>query len=354
MIKGGSNRQGEERYENVFGDTFAMYTKKEMEEFIEPFRVRFKRNGLDAGKIFKGKKCFDAGCGNGRGSLFMLMNGAAHVTAYDFSKKNTESTTKFLKEFGYSQFDVKQGSLESIDFSDQEFDFVWCNGVIMHTKHPNKCLKEISRILKVGGNAWLYVYGSGGVYWNIIYNIRELVTDISIEQCIASLMLLRYETRYIAEFIDDWYATYLRTYTNEDLCNRLKHLGFETPVLLKFGMDYDTSHRRNSFISDEEKAYVGEGDLRYLLTKEDHLVSEEGSISATEYGSNYTYPEVIEQAITPLFNKIKESDLGTLATIALCAHIQRELRILLERDSFFKINEIVDIINKQFANAVVI
>ncbi|WP_027720762.1 class I SAM-dependent methyltransferase [Maridesulfovibrio zosterae] len=348
------NKQGEERYENVFGDTFAMYTRKEMEEFIEPFRVRFDRNGLDARKIFAGKKCFDAGCGNGRGSLFMLMNGAAHVTSYDFSKKNIQSTRNFLKEFGYSDFDTMQGSLENIPFDDQEFDFVWCNGVIMHTEHPNECLKEISRILKTGGNSWLYIYGSGGVYWNIIYHFRKLLEDISIEQCIAALKLMRYETRYIAEFIDDWYATFLRTYTDKDLSARLKALGFEDPELLKYGMDYDTSHRRNTYLTNIEKDYVGEGDLRYLLSKKEHSVSEGSPLRESEYGSDFKYPDTVTNVISPCFEKIQSLELSALARVALAAHIQRELRLLLDAQKNFEIKEVLTLIESLIVQADII
>ena len=215
------NVSGEKRYEEVYGDTFAMYSKEEMKEFIEPFQIRFDRNGLDAKKIFEGKKCFDAGCGNGRGTLFMLMNGAKHVDSYDFSEKNIESTNKFVKDFGFSEFKTHQGSLEEIPFEDESFDFVWCNGVIMHTDRPNNCLSEISRILKAGGNSWIYIYGSGGAYWYIIYQLRELVKDIQIQEAIAHLRLYRYSTRYVAEFIDDWYATNLRSYTKDDLSKKV-------------------------------------------------------------------------------------------------------------------------------------
>src|SRR5688572_1104408 len=125
-----ANLQGEKRYEHVFGDTFALYTRDEMLEFIKPFEVRFKENGLDARELFTGKRCLDAACGNGRGALFMLMNGAAHVTACDFSETNVASTRSFLRQFGFQQTEVFQSSLENIDRPSESFDFVWCNGVI--------------------------------------------------------------------------------------------------------------------------------------------------------------------------------------------------------------------------------
>ena len=95
------NYSGEKRHDQVYGETFASYSNNEMTEFIEFFEARFESNGLSAKNTFKGKKCFDAGCGNGRGSLFMLKNGARQVTSCDISKQNVESTKKFANEFGF-------------------------------------------------------------------------------------------------------------------------------------------------------------------------------------------------------------------------------------------------------------
>lgn len=340
------NASGEERYEQVFGDTFGLYTKKDMVEFIEPFKVRFERNNLDAKKIFSGKKCFDAGCGNGRGTLFMLMNGAEYVTSFDFSRKNTESTKRFVHEFGYKNCKVMEGTLEEIPFADETFDFVWCNGVIMHTKSPNKCLEEISRILKVNGQSWLYIYGSGGVYWRIIYHLREMLKGINVQECIATLKLFRYQTRYVAEFIDDWFASYLRTYTNEDLSKRLGELGFESPQVLKYGMDYDTSHRINTWASSKEKDLMGEGDLRYLLTKRTNERERNYLIPEGEYGSDYELKPIIMKEIDPLFETMKKKDYEDWKKIAIAAHIQRELRISLDRTEKLSIDEITDVISE--------
>jgi len=349
------NVPGEKRYDTVFGETFAMYSHDDMLEFIEPFKVRFQRNNLNPKELFKGKKCLDAGCGNGRGSLFMLMNGAMHVTAYDISRKNVESTQKFAREFGFSNVTVKEGSLEKIPFEDESFDFIWCNGVIMHTERPNQCLQELSRVLKVSGRIWLYIYGSGGVYWRIISLLRGILENININKCIAHLKLFRYPTRYIAEFIDDWYSTYLRTYTHKDLSLRLQELGFERPELLKFGMDYDTSHRINILDIGEEKELMGEGDLRYLLTKVDHRFGNDFLLNEGMYGSDYVYPSIITENIDPLFEEISRVTAGQdWMIIAMAAFIQRELRILLNQTGGFQLQGIVDIFKTLTDNAKVI
>jgi ubiquinone/menaquinone biosynthesis C-methylase UbiE len=337
------NIGGEKRYDTVFGETFAMYSKVDMLEFIEPFKVRFRRNALDAERIFKGKRCFDAGCGNGRGSLFMLMNGAAHVTAFDISRKNVESTQKFAAEFGFANIQTQKGSLERIPFPDESFDFVWCNGVIMHTEHPNQGLGELARILKTNGQMWLYIYGSGGVYWRTISHLREMLKHINVNTCMTYLKLFRYPTRYIAEFIDDWYATYLRTYTHEDLSNRLQELGFEKPTLLKYGTDYDTSHRINVFAADAEKALMQKVTLPF-----DQKCHRQGSaflLNEGKYGSHYSYPPLLKDNIDPLFSEIiRVAGDRDWLKIAIAAHLQRELRILLNEPQQFKLADFLHVI----------
>lgn len=48
------------------------------------------------------------------------------------------------------------GKAEQIDFSDQTFDLVICNNVLDHVENAEKCLEEMSRVLKPGG---YFVFG---------------------------------------------------------------------------------------------------------------------------------------------------------------------------------------------------
>jgi ubiquinone/menaquinone biosynthesis C-methylase UbiE len=329
------NLSGEQRYEQVYGDTFALYTRGEMLEFIEPFKVRFAKNGLDARQLFQGKHCFDAACGNGRGALFMLMNGAAHVTACDFSTKNVESTRSFLKQFGFATAEVFECSLEHIPCPEEAFDFVWCNGVIMHTARPNRCLNEITRILKQGGRSWIYVYGSGGVYWRSIQHFRDMLKDVVVRDCISTLQLLRYETRYVAEFTDDWFATHLRCYTHREFSAALTAAGFANSEPLAFGMAYDTSQRRNTF-GPQEKDLMGEGDLRYLLEKKHATPAQDLPIlSEGEYGSNIEWPPVITQSLDAALGRLTAACRRPWQRIAAAAHVQRELRLQMTQPQRF-------------------
>jgi ubiquinone/menaquinone biosynthesis C-methylase UbiE len=338
-------QQGEKHYEIVFGETFALYSQAEFLEFMEPFRVRFERNGLSH-DMFKGKTCLDAGCGNGRGSLFMLTGGAAHVTCLDISGKNIETTSRFLTTFGYDNFTARQTSLETIPLADAAVDFVWCNGVIMHTKSPNRCLGELARVLKPGGQAWLYIYGSGGVLGRIVRHMRVLLRHIPTAVCLEALRLMHYDTRYVAEFIDDWYASFLRAYTDKELARRLAALGFDLAAPLKYGMDYDTSHRLHTVDSRDGHALLGEGDLRYLLTKTDRPPLEEYPIPEGEYGSQYDWPEAITSRLDPAFQACADLCSSDMSRIAFCGHLQREVRLLLTEGTAFTMEAIEALFRK--------
>lgn len=328
----------ESQHDTVFGKTFALYDRPEMEEFVGFFRQRFAANKLDPRATFAGRRCLDAGCGNGRGSIFMLSNGARHVDFADISATNIESTMKNLRSFGFDSFEGHLTSLEKLPFEDESFDFVWCNGVVMHTHNPDTCLRELARVLKIGGQAWIYVYGAGGVYWYAVRRFRSLLAHVPAEACIAALRLMGYPNRYVAEYLDDWKVPYLRTYTAADFSARLSDFGFDGPATLPYGVVYDTSHRRTLYPQDA--VWLGDGDLRYLITKTMAVADGGKPISDSEYGSHAPFaPEIVARLEKP-FDRIAELTGGEpLVALATCAKIQFALREILSREGPFAIDD---------------
>lgn len=325
-------------HEDVYGETFTLYNKQDMLDFIRPLEIRYERNKIDPGKAFSGKHCLDAGCGNGRGSIFMCANGASRVDCVDISPTNIESTKKNAKIFGCEErVHTHLSTLEAIPFDDNTFDFVWCNGVIMHTHNPDKCLSELARVLKPGGQAWIYVYGSGGVYWYSVYQARAILKKYAEKDILDMLQLLNVPTGFIAEYMDDWKAPYLRSYTVADFTGRLQSLGFSDAKVLPYGTDYDTSHRINSYKGDAD--YLGEGDLRYFITKAGGDSAKAAPISDSEFGSAYDYPDRYKDRLDKKFSELVDllKGKGLMARVAALAYLQRHLR-----DKIFASNEPFD------------
>jgi hypothetical protein len=210
----------------------------------------------------------------------------------------------------------------------------------MHTANPDKCLCELSRVLKINGYAWIYVYGSGGIYWKIISLFRDILHDVTSEKCISILQSLGYSSRYIAEYIDDWKVPYLRTYTNYDFSRRLTEIGFENVKPLNFGVNYDTSQRKS--VRPEEACWWGEGDLRYLVKKVNKFTNSGESISDSVQGSQYSYSDNIEQTFSGVLRKFKSSMNGDETyRVKACANIQFHLRKIMDQNKPLNIPQIL-------------
>jgi ubiquinone/menaquinone biosynthesis C-methylase UbiE len=332
-----SNREHE--HEDVYGKSFALYDIKQMEEFTGFFERRLLANKLNGEILFKGKRCLDAGCGNGRGSLLMLKNGAAHVTALDISEENLKSVDRNLRGFGYSNFECQRTSLENIALPDNSFDFVWCNGVLMHTAKPDLCLQELARVLKVGGKSWIYVYGSNGLYWFLINRFRSWFKELDSQRLLDCLQMMNAEVRYIGEYMDDWKVPYLRSYTDRDFSARLRDVGFGDVTRLWRGVSYDTSERLVRFPDD--LPWLGEGDLRYLLTKTEIVRAPSGrSLSDDEYGSAPIFSPAIAAHFEPALGDLKKAiGPNVVLAVLVASALQRRLRDMMSEEKPFDVDD---------------
>jgi ubiquinone/menaquinone biosynthesis C-methylase UbiE len=326
------------KYQEVYGESFSLYSLSEVRDFTEFLKIRFKTNDIDPVTTFAGMNCLDAGCGNGRGALFMLENGASHVTAVDISQSNVSSTEEHCRSAGFENITASIASLDNLSYETGSFDFVWCNGVLMHTENPSACLAEITRVLKVGGNGWFYVYGEGGIYWYLIQSIREAVAEISAAEVLATLKLMGLDTRYIAEYIDDWKVPYLRTYTPEIVNRTLVELGYLDPIRLMQGHNYDTCDRL--FRYPEDACWFGSGDLRYLVTKNTETNPSLGALAFLDDPGPSAWSNEVIEMFEPLVKRLALS-VQNDRTIGLmcCARVQRELRDLMSQTGNFLAEE---------------
>lgn len=345
----------------VYGDTFALYDDESFDEFLEPLVVRLERNGIDR-RVFTGRRCLDAGCGGGRGSILMAEAGAREVVGIDLSERNVESSRARAERRGLANCTFQRASLLEIPFEDETFDIVWCNGVLHHTADPDKGLREITRVLKVGGSLWLYLYGSGGIYWYAVDWIRDQLRSVDLQDFVLLLRLMDVPVRRIAEWIDDWFVPYLRRYSADDVAKRLEELGYENPSRLRYGMAYDTSQRRLG-ASRSEAALMGEGDLRYFVRKAGQVKSDDAPLPDPPDGRGSPYvdaPEVtqFESSFAALATELSEleSRFGrpVLAErIIVCRAVHTAVRGSLEEERAFsgealdrRLGELADIVRR--------
>jgi ubiquinone/menaquinone biosynthesis C-methylase UbiE len=110
---------------------------------------------------FTGKLVLDAGTGTGDQSRFISDQGA-QVVSIDLSSAIDVAAQKLRLRPGWVGV---QGDITSLPFPDQQFDIVYCEGVIQHTHDSALTVRELCRVLKEGGMVLATHYGKAKRWW---------------------------------------------------------------------------------------------------------------------------------------------------------------------------------------------
>ena len=125
---------------------------------------------------FKNKRVLDAGCGMGRNSYWSLKYGAKELVAFDFDERSVSVAKKTLSCFNNASVEFK--SIYKILWQD-EFDIVFCIGVIHHLENPKKAINNLIKAIKPGGKILIWVYGHKGNEWivKLVSPVRKVITS---------------------------------------------------------------------------------------------------------------------------------------------------------------------------------
>jgi len=212
---------------------------------------------------FKNKKILDMGCGSGRFSIAFAQLNVKEVVGIDLGKTGIGVGTKIIEKFKLNNIKLIEGNVLSLPFKDNEFDFIFSKGVLHHTGNLKKGLDEYFRVLKKGGTGFLYLYGSGGLFWNSRKKMREVMKLIPMNYTIQILKSIGMPNkRYV--FADSWYVPIEEHVKRDWLENYFNHLKYSKIKKIDItGDDTIESMSEQPF----SKELWGDGELRYFLTK---------------------------------------------------------------------------------------
>jgi len=222
----------------------------------------FEKNNQSL-SILKGKNVLDMGCGSGRFTIALAQLGAKMVTGIDLGKTGIMIGRKVSESLNLKNIKFLEGNVTSLPFENNSFDFVFSKGVLHHTGDLEKGLDEYNRVLKKDGMGFLYLYGSGGLFWNSRIKMREVMKLIPINYTINILNILGMPSkRYV--FTDSWYVPIEEHVERQRLENYLKSQDYSNIERVEHTGTIDINSMSNKPYSKE---LWGDGELRYFLTK---------------------------------------------------------------------------------------
>jgi ubiquinone/menaquinone biosynthesis C-methylase UbiE len=231
------------------------------EESLQLLRRRLPQDFI--AESVQGKNVLDMGCGSGRYSIALARTGAQQVVGVDFQAKAFHSARMWCQE--HSQpVEFIAGDVLSLPTSDRCFDFIFCNGVLHHTKSIRKGLEELSRVLKPSGKAFLYIYAAGGIFWRTREVLRGLFKKIPVTYTRMVLHTMGLPSnRFI--FCDTWYVPVENYTTTAQLHSILEESGLAYKKFIG-NSPFDLDKAITAQIPGAEEMW-GDGEHRYILEK---------------------------------------------------------------------------------------
>ncbi len=153
--------------------------------------------GLIPFESVAGKRVLEIGCGQGSHTQ-LLASAGGEVTAIDITSRAVELTRQRLDLYGLSA-DIREMDAENMTFADGEFDFIWSWGVVHHSAHTDRILREVARVLRPGGEFRFMVYHRRSLdsFFKVVRGVLtgKLLRSMSIDEILSF-----YTDGYLARF----------------------------------------------------------------------------------------------------------------------------------------------------------
>ena len=108
------------------------------------------------------KNVLEVGCGTGQISIYFAIGTNNKVVGLDPTTQSLELATDFTKKNNIDNVDFVNADIFDDVLEDKFFDFIWCNGVLHHTKDPYEAFRILIKSLKDEGYVLIGLYNKIG------------------------------------------------------------------------------------------------------------------------------------------------------------------------------------------------
>ena len=114
------------------------------------------------------KKVLEVGCGTGQLSIYFSIGTNNEVIGLDPTIESLVLAKNFSEKNNISNVKLVNADIFDDVLNDNYFDFIWCNGVLHHTKDPYGAFKILIKSLKINGYVLIGLYNKYGRVRTII------------------------------------------------------------------------------------------------------------------------------------------------------------------------------------------
>jgi ubiquinone/menaquinone biosynthesis C-methylase UbiE len=171
-------------YANSFGLQWNNFSKTQFDsQTIKRSQLRFENETGWSDQSIKGKIVLDAGCGSGRFSDVAITK-EVRLVAVDYSNAVDAAKSNLKK----GDLCILQADLAQLPLEDCGIDYIYCIGVLQHTRNPSEIVTELLRCLRIGGEVTFTFYENSS--WHVRLYSKYLVRPFT--KRIPKDVLLRY------------------------------------------------------------------------------------------------------------------------------------------------------------------
>ena len=199
------------------------------------------------------KKVLEVGCGTGQLSIYFSIGSNNNIVGFDPTLNSLKLAKNFAIKNNISNIDFVNADIFDDVLADNYFDFIWCNGVLHHTKDPYKAFQIVSKSLKKEGYILVGLYNKIGRLRTILRKyISKLFGIKLIEIFDPTLKNLKVSDEERKSWIQDQYFHPIESlHTLDEVLewfknNNIEYINSLPSCDFEFSQNYDELFKKNS------------------------------------------------------------------------------------------------------------